>query len=272
MALRSLLPVSQIVAVVVAGGRDAMTGDLEDIAESHGVPILSFSDTHPLKALGADLFCVATFPRILGLSLLRIPALGTLNMHTSLLPRHRGPDPIFWAYFQNEAETGVTIHWMVEKVDAGDIVLQESIPIPRGSSGVSLYFALSEVGAALLARAVVAVANGTASRTPQDEALATWDSAPEKIQWTIDWDVWGAERLWHFLRGISHLGLGFPVPYERVDSYDLGRHDRKPGTVTGDASHWIVYTNDGRVHLSASAGLRRKIRKFASRVKSKILG
>jgi methionyl-tRNA formyltransferase len=156
-----------------------------------------------LRELNVDLFCVAAFPHILDAELLAMPRLGAVNAHPSLLPRHRGPDPLFWAYFQNDEETGVTIHWMNERADRGDIVAQIRMPIPRGTEVTALDPALAARGAEAMAKVLDLIATGNAPRAPQNESEATAEppSAPDNFR--VDLTSWPAERVWHFLRGIG---------------------------------------------------------------------
>lgn len=265
VALRYLFDAAQVVGVVVPEKHGSATRPLRQAALEHELPIIEFSDVAQLRSLEADLFCVATFPRLFGANLLSLPRLGILNVHASLLPKHRGPDPIFWAYFENEAETGVTVHWMSEKVDAGDIVLQSRIAIPRGSSGATLYMQLAEIGARLLVDAVRRISNGTATRTPQDERMATSDPTPSKMTWSIPYTEWHAERLWHFLRGTEHLGLFRRGGY--VEEYEIVKHDRTPGETIREGSRLTIYTGDGRVRLSVPTRTGRWIRRVMSRLR-----
>src|ERR1700686_2568971 len=114
-AFERLVKVCDIVGVV-APNDDSARIFLQAGADKE-IPLLKIPDLPN----DVDLFCVATFPRILDAGVLALPRLGVLNVHPSLLPRHRGPDPLFWTFFDSEAETGVTVHWITQEVDAGDI-------------------------------------------------------------------------------------------------------------------------------------------------------
>jgi methionyl-tRNA formyltransferase len=225
------------------------------------VPVvhLGREGTAPLDAslvtLGPDLLCVAAFPYRLAASTLGVPRRGALNVHPSLLPRHRGPAPLFWTYFHDDSETGVTVHWMDEGLDTGDIVAQETVPIARGRAGVDLYEELSARGAALLVGTLGAVAAGTAPRLRQDEARATREPLPRRDTWRIDFATWSAERLWHFLAGIGGTSRlrrpdGTPVPHGRVLGYTREPHGRPPGTLEHHPAGWRVYCRDGVVDVA----------------------
>ena len=274
-ALEKLSDVCNIVAVVTpdSGLLSRFLGHssnpLHQLAARKEIPTLMFSSADRLRASNVDLFCVATFPRILNRELLSIPRIGVLNVHPSLLPRHRGVDPLFWTYFYDEPETGVTVHWMTETIDGGDIVLQQRMPVPRGLSGYDLYRKLASDGSRLLARAVVEVLNRTATQTPQNENLATRDPSPVKLSWQVPYDEWPAERLWHFLRGVMHM-VDLPLRdragrhhfFLSVEELHCAHHDHQPGDVIRNGPALVVYTRDGWVRLRA--------RPFGARVRSRL--
>ena len=95
-------------------------------------------------------------------------------MHPSLLPRHRGPLPLFWTYHADDRVTGVTIHHVNQSFDAGDVILQDSFPLPRGYPAAKLNEDVAHRGASLLRSAVEALAGGRAARVAQDERAATY--------------------------------------------------------------------------------------------------
>ena len=126
-----------------------------------------------VKDLAPELIVVAAYGRILPDEMLAYPAMGCINVHSSLLPKFRGAAPINWAILTGEAETGVTIMHMAHDLDAGDIILQRTTPIDPDETADVLYGRLAELGGELVVEAVEALADGTAARTPQDNAQAT---------------------------------------------------------------------------------------------------
>lgn len=208
-----------------------------------------------LATLDPDLLCVAAFPFRVAPSTLGVSRRGALNVHPSLLPRHRGPAPLFWTYFHDDAETGVTVHWMDEGLDTGDIVFQETVAVARGRPAADLYEELSARGATLLVSALDAVATGTAPRLPQDEARATREPLPGRDNWRIDFETWGAERLWHFLAGIGGTSRlrrpdGDSVLHGRVLGFAREGHARPAGTLERHPAGWRVYCRDGVVEMA----------------------
>lgn len=126
-----------------------------------------------IAALAPDLIVVAAYGRILPDEMLAYPSMGCINVHSSLLPKFRGAAPINWAILTGERVTGVTVMHMAHDLDAGDIILQRETPIGPDETADALYDRLAEMGGALVVEAVAALANGTATRTPQDSGAAT---------------------------------------------------------------------------------------------------
>jgi methionyl-tRNA formyltransferase len=129
-----------------------------------------------LRALNADLFVVVAF-KVLPVSLLKIPRVGSINLHASLLPKYRGAAPIHWAIKRGESETGVTIFFLDEQVDTGKYLLQKRVDIgPQDTTG-DVYGRLMSVGAEALVEAVERIKGGGYELVPQNDADAT--SAPK---------------------------------------------------------------------------------------------
>lgn len=126
-----------------------------------------------VQDLDPELIVVAAYGRILPDEMLAYPAVGCINVHSSLLPKFRGAAPINWAILTGERETGVTIMHMAHDLDAGDIILQKSTPIDPDETADVLYNRLAEMGGELVVEAVQALADGTVTRTPQEGAQAT---------------------------------------------------------------------------------------------------
>ena len=141
-----------------------------------------------LRELEPDLIAVAAYGKILPADILGLPRLGCVNVHSSLLPRYRGAAPINWAILNGEDETGVTIQYMAEGVDTGDILAQEKTAIDLNENAARLFARLADMGAELLVKTVAALEEGTARRVPQDEILATHAPMLSREQSPMDWD------------------------------------------------------------------------------------
>ncbi|HYL57992.1 MAG TPA: methionyl-tRNA formyltransferase, partial [Candidatus Acidoferrales bacterium] len=127
-----------------------------------------------LKSFDPDLLVVAAYGRILPQAVLDVPKIAPMNVHASLLPRHRGASPVEAAILAGDATTGVTIMRIVKKMDAGPMYLQRAIPIAPGDTQSTLKEKLAELGASAMLEAIDRAARGALVETAQDEALATY--------------------------------------------------------------------------------------------------
>ena len=141
-----------------------------------------------LRALEPELIVVAAYGRILPKEVLELPKYGCINVHSSLLPKYRGAAPINWAVVNGDAETGVTIMYMAEGLDTGDIIAQRATAIGPEENAEELYTRLAELGAELLSETVASIADGTARRTPQDDALSCYAPMLSRELCPIDWN------------------------------------------------------------------------------------
>ena len=140
-----------------------------------------------VRSLEPDLIAVAAYGKLLPEDILNVPPLGSINVHSSLLPKYRGAAPINWAVLNGETETGVSIMYMAKELDAGDVILQKSIAIGETEDAQALTARLAELGAEALSEVVGALADGTASRTPQDHEKYTYAPMLGKELSPVDW-------------------------------------------------------------------------------------
>ena len=155
-----------------------------------------------LKDLSPDLIVVAAYGKILPVDILELPPLGCINVHSSLLPKYRGAAPINWAILNGEDESGVTIMYMAEGLDTGDMILQEKTPITLEDTASSLHDRLADMGAELVVKAVSMLAEGSAVRTPQDDALSCYAPMLSKELSVMDWGR-TARQLHDQVRGLA---------------------------------------------------------------------
>lgn len=205
--------------------------------------------TLDVSRLGADILCISGFPWILPERLLGLPA---INAHPSLLPRHRGPLPLFWIYHSDDRETGVTIHRVEASVDAGPVLMQHRFELTRGFPVAELALIKQRRGAKMLRDAIARIAAGVADERAQDSALAT--AAPKLIQGArmIDFETWRAERVWHVLRGL-HPFFKEPVgvEYSGVGKYEQTSSSETPGSLSPSTNGWKLHCLDGFVELTS---------------------
>ena len=133
-----------------------------------------------IEKLEADLVITCDFPQILKKEILKIPKIGCINVHPSLLPQYRGPNPIFWPLFYGEGYTGVSIHYLEEAIDSGDIISQRRIRIEPSDSEKTLLFRVSKVAAEELVKAVGQIEKKNIFAVKQDEKKVSYFRRPSK--------------------------------------------------------------------------------------------
>lgn len=167
---------------------------VKEYALTQGVPIyqpVKLRDGEALaimKELAPDLVVVAAYGKILPVDILELPRLGCINVHSSLLPKYRGAAPINWAILNGEDETGVTIMYMAEGLDTGDMIANQATPISLEENAEELFDRLAEMGAGLLVQVVEQFEAGNVSAVPQDESLSCYAPMLSKELSNIDWN------------------------------------------------------------------------------------
>lgn len=156
-----------------------------------------------LAAYQPDVLCVACWPRRLPTSLLALGRLGCLNLHPALLPRHRGPAPLFWTLRHGDPTAGITVHLMDTTLDGGDILAQKAIALPDGIAGAELERRCAEAGGRLLAETIFALAQGIARRKPQPPSAGSYEPWPAPADLVITPDH-SARWAFNFIRGAAH--------------------------------------------------------------------
>src|SRR5436190_5271728 len=157
------------------------------------LPILQparMKDQHAIdeiRTLGPDVIVVVAYGQILPRTVLQIPKIACLNLHASLLPRWRGAAPIQAAIAAGDRKTGITVMYMDEGLDTGDILLQCAIDIEPTDTGGSLHDRLAKVAPETLLESLELLENGRAPRIPQHDALATYASKLKREDGKIDW-------------------------------------------------------------------------------------
>ena len=154
-----------------------------------------------LTGLNPELIVVAAYGRILPPDILALPRLGCVNVHSSLLPKYRGAAPINWAILNGEDETGVTIMYMAEGLDTGDILAQEPTPIDRNENAPMLFERLAKLGADLLVRVVADLDAGTAHAVAQDGNRSSYAPMLSRELSPMDWNK-SARQLHDQVRGL----------------------------------------------------------------------
>lgn len=170
-------------------------------AVSHGIPVfqpvkIRLESVEDLKALQPELCVTAAFGQILSQEILDIPSHGTVNVHSSLLPKYRGSSPINWALLCGEKVTGVTTMMTDKGMDTGDILLQKEVEILPGETAGELTERLSLIGAELLIETIQKIEDGTCPRTPQNHEQMSYYPMLKKEMGLIEWGMEAEKILW----------------------------------------------------------------------------
>ncbi len=156
-----------------------------------------------IRSLEPDIACVVAYGKILPKSFLKIPRLGCINVHGSLLPKYRGAAPIQWAVLNGDKVTGITTMYMDEKMDTGDMILKEEVTIGEDETTGELWDRLKVIGADLLVETLKQIEDGTAPREKQgdDFSIAPMlDKEMSKIDWTKK-----ASEIKNLIRGLNPI-------------------------------------------------------------------
>jgi len=157
-----------------------------------------------IRQLNPDLVCVVAYGVILPKSFLKIPPLGCINLHPSMLPNYRGPAPIQWAILNGDKKTGVTIMYLNEKMDAGDIIKQQEVEIEENETTGELWDKLSKIGSNLLVETVKNIDSGKIERTPQPEEF-TLAPMLNKEMAKINWNEKNCYEIKNLVRGLNPI-------------------------------------------------------------------
>jgi methionyl-tRNA formyltransferase len=189
-------------------GQKVSPSPVKELALSRGLTVLQplrLKDPEfiaTLRALAPELMVVTAYGRILTHEMLALPSVGFLNVHASLLPRHRGAAPINWALINGDEETGVTIMWVTYEVDTGPLFLQERVAILPEDNAGALAARLAERGGALLVKALDMLRRGEGRKIPQPDSGVTYAPPIRPEMRLIHWDQ-PAPQVYGWIRGLD---------------------------------------------------------------------
>ena len=179
-----------------------------ELARRHGIPVRTDEPKRDsdgarlIAALAPDLIFSFYYRRMIPTAVLACARRGAFNMHGSLLPRYRGKAPANWAVLHGETQTGVTLHHMIARPDAGDIVDQETVPIGPEDTAFDVMKRMVPATRVVLARQIEALKVGTAPRRAQDEGEATYFGGRRPEDGRIDWHQ-PARRIVDLVRAVA---------------------------------------------------------------------
>jgi len=265
-------PKHQLVGVVTqpdkpAGRRLVLTPPLVKVrALEAGLPVLQPPKIRhaieELRAFDADVAIVAAYGQLLPPAVLQVPRRGCLNLHASLLPRHRGAAPIQAVIREGDAESGITVMYMDEGLDTGDILLMERTPVLADDTGGRLHDRLAALAPVALERALDLLEAGTAPRIPQDQALATHCGKLRREDGRLDWSRPAVElvrliRAYQPWPGTQAVLEGHTVlKIHRASALPESDACALPGTVVGadPKTGWTVACGRGLLRLEEVQG------------------
>ncbi|GLI37156.1 formyltransferase [Geobacter hydrogenophilus] len=231
---------------------------VRELAERHGIPYLTTDINEPanvakVREIAPDLLFSFYYRNMIKPEVLEIPRLGALNLHGSYLPKYRGRVPVNWAVINGETETGATLHHMVAKPDAGDIVDREKVTIAFTDTSFDVFTKVTEAAVTIIARAYPLLAAGTAPRIPMNLAEGSYFGGRKPADGLIDWTK-SAVRIYNLIRGVTH-------PYPGAFTYLEGKKviiwstrplpgSAEPGMVVTE-NPLVVGTGEGLLEITS---------------------
>ena len=232
----------EVVGVFCPPDRGSKTDPLKDAALAAAIPVYQpprMKDPQAyeqMAALTPDLAVLAFVTDIVPGKVLAIPKLGSICYHPSILPKYRGASAINWAVINGERESGLTIFWVDEGIDTGDILLQKKVEIGPNETTGELYFnKLYQLGVEACLEAVDLIAQGKAPRIPQDHSLGTYDPPCDEKVAALNWNQPG-RQVFDFIRGCDpQPGATTTFRGEQVKLYNasflMDDHTVPPGEI-----------------------------------------
>ncbi len=238
------------------GGETTMPG----IAKRRGIPIVFIDEMgedelRPLRSLKPDVLLVGGFDIILKRLILDLPSIGCVNAHSSLLPKHRGPNPFCAVLLAREKETGVTFHLMEENIDTGAILDQQAIPIGKRDTALTLYARACVVAGEQVIGVMDHIERCGLQGTPQDEQAVSYEKKATPKDMAIDW-AQSAEAIDRHVRAHVMMGAHFHAHGRKVcverTTHSCEPVDAAPGTVLSSGTAIRIATGCGVVAIEAA--------------------
>ncbi|MEF2248458.1 methionyl-tRNA formyltransferase [Paenibacillus sp. IITD108] len=230
---------------------------VKEAALSLGLPVLqpermrSREAVEQLAQYKPDLIVTAAYGQILPKAVLDMPQYGCINVHGSLLPKYRGGAPIQRSIINGESETGVTIMYMAEGLDTGDMISKVSVPITDGDTSGTIFDKLSKAGAQLLGETLPSIADGSVQAVPQNDEEATYAPNLTREDERIDWNN-PARAIFNQVRGLSPMAGAFT--YLNGEVFKIWTCSARDGQ-TGNAAGTIIAIDGAGLHVQTGAGV-----------------
>jgi methionyl-tRNA formyltransferase len=181
---------------------------VRELADRHGIAYLTTDINDPenverVRKIAPDFIFSFYYRNMIKPLVLEVPKLGALNLHGSYLPKYRGRVPVNWAVINGESETGATLHYMVEKPDAGDIVDQERVEISFTDTALDVFHNVTSAAVTVISRSWPLLRAGTAGRIPMDLTAGNYFGGRKPADGRIDWGK-TAVQIYNLIRGVTH--------------------------------------------------------------------
>jgi methionyl-tRNA formyltransferase len=240
-------------------GETQWFGSVRQLADSHGLRVVTPESPNTpewiasARALAPDFLFSFYYRHLLEAAWLSLPRRGALNMHGSLLPQYRGRAPVHWAIINGETVTGASLHYMVEKPDAGDLVDQQAVPILENDTALDVSLKVAAAAEEVLRRSLPALIDGRAVARPLDLSQGSYFGRRRPEDGRIDWR-WPARRVHDLVRAVAPPfpgaftevnGCTLAVLQTRVDALPARHPDRVPCLYAADGV-WYADCVDGR--------------------------
>lgn len=189
------------------------SGTIQSIALDNSIPFIKLNEKYTdavshIQSYQPDIIIVSCYARLLPQSILSIAKKGSFNIHPSLLPKFRGPTPLFWQFREGVKNFGVTIHRMTEEFDAGDILSQEKIILEDGINNYDATQLLANGASWLLVNSLNDIENNKISIVVQNDCVSSYQSFPANKDYSIN-TSWTAKRIYNFIKACKGSGVIF---------------------------------------------------------------
>ncbi len=231
------------------------------LAALERIPVLwldtmSPGELAPIVALKPDLLITSGFSIILKRPLLELPRIGCVNIHSSLLPRHRGPNPFSHVVLTGEDEAGVTFHVTSDGVDTGDILDQTPFLVGPDDTAMSVYVKACEITRVRIVPVIEAIDRHGLDGAPQDHSIATYDKLIDETRMRIDW-AQPAVEIHRLVRALHQFGFARffhrgRLVFVATTAYDEAPVPQAPGTIIATSPHVVIATGHGSLTIGTA--------------------
>jgi len=239
-------------------GEEIWFRSVRELAGLHGIPYLTndineAENVERVRAIAPDFILSFYYRNMIKSSILEIPRLGALNLHGSYLPKYRGRVPVNWVVINGESDTGATLHYMVGKPDAGEIVDQEKLEIAFTDTALDVFNKVTHAAVNVIARAWPLLREGKAARFPMDLKAGNYCRGRKPEDGRIDWSR-PAIHIYNLIRGVTHP---YPGAFTFLDGKKVIIWQAWPRDGHGEPGHimsqspLLVATGDGLLELSS---------------------